>query len=126
MRLPRPSHLRTMFWRDQLWHLFWRDKWGKTVTAMWGTAWTEWITIAFLWLLAWRHGHAVLHHGPQPPGVTLAALLPVLGVVANPRRADERKPGQPRRGAGSASCSICTMPPRRAVDDEIDAYQASQ
>jgi hypothetical protein len=113
MRLPRPSRLRTMFWHDRLWHLFWRDKWGKTVTGMWGVAWTEWIAIAFLWLLVWRHQHIVLHPGPHRPGMAVAAaLLPVLGVVANRRRADERMPPDIRTGRatrsrapGGAACS---------------------
>jgi hypothetical protein len=84
VRLPRRSRLRRMFWHDRLRRLFWDDKWGKTVTGIWGAAWSEWIAIAFLWLLVWRHEHSTLHPGSHRPGVALAAaLIPLLGVVAN-------------------------------------------
>jgi hypothetical protein len=100
LHLPRRSRLRRMFWHDRLRRLFWDDKWGKTVTGLWGTAGTQWIVIGCLWVLVWRHGHAVLHHGAHPPGIAVAAaLLPVLGVVGNPRRAGERNPARPCRHA---------------------------
>ncbi|HEY2313106.1 MAG TPA: hypothetical protein VGH96_05800 [Streptosporangiaceae bacterium] len=89
-----------MFWHDQFLRMFWDDTLGRATTGLWGVAWAEWIAIAFLWVLVWRHGHAVLHQRRHPPGVALAAaLLPILGVVANPRPADERIPGRPRLGA---------------------------
>jgi hypothetical protein len=72
-----------MFCHDRLRRMVWDDKWDRAITGLWGVAWTEWIAIAFLWVLVWRHGHAVLHHRPHAPGVALAAAqLPVLGVVA--------------------------------------------
>lgn len=76
-----------MFLHDQFLRMFWDDTLGRSITGLWGVAWAEWIAIAFLWVLVWRHGHPVLHQRRHPPGVALAAaLLPVLGVVANPRR----------------------------------------
>jgi hypothetical protein len=87
MHVPRRSRLRRMFWHDEFQRMFWDDTLGRATTGLWGVAWAEWIAIAFLWVLVWRHGHAVLHHRPRAPGVALAAAqLPVLGVVANPRR----------------------------------------
>jgi hypothetical protein len=66
VHVPHHSRLKWMFWHDELLRRFWDGRWGRMITGMWGVAWTEWVVIAFLWLLAWRHGGHGMHH---PPGV---------------------------------------------------------
>jgi hypothetical protein len=64
MHVPHHSHLKWMFLRDSLLHIWWDDMMGRIVTGLWGVAWVEWIVIAFLFLLVWRHGGHVIHHRP--------------------------------------------------------------
>jgi hypothetical protein len=55
-----------MFWRAQLRLIFWEGNWGKTITGLWSVASLEWLAIAFLYVLVWRHGSGPGSH--PPPG----------------------------------------------------------